>query len=258
MLRLFVFAALACGALSAQPPSPARWKVLFDGRDMSAWNDPRRVSPPGDAWVVEDGCLKARAHPRIVEDLFSRETFRDFELEFEWRISPGGNSGVKYRIQDALFLLDEPVKRFEDLVNLSLERPRRPRPDRGGQYVVAFEYQLIDNRRHPDAKTGPLHATGAVYDMIPPSADASRPVGEFNRSRIVLRGNHIEHWLNGVKVVDAELDSPAVAERIAHRWGKDRPVYNLLARQPRRDCPISLQNHGDEAWFRHIRIRRLD
>ena len=264
MFRSIIIALIAwAGACGQQnqltsEESSAGWELLFDGKDMSKWNDPRRMSPPGDAWTIEDGCLKARANPQITEDLFTREAFRDFDFVFEWRISPRGNSGVKYRIQDHVFLLHEPVKRFEDLVNLSVERPRGTRPSRGQDYVVAFEYQLLDDRGHPDSKAGPSHETGAVYDMIPPSQAASRPVGEFNQSRIVLRGNHVEHWLNGIKVVDADLGAEQVVERTAKRWGRNTPVYNLLIKQPKRSCPISLQNHGAGTWFRNLKIRRLE
>jgi hypothetical protein len=252
VIRLFIAVVILCAGVQA-----ADWQSLFNGKDLSRWSDPRDLLPPGDAWTVEDGCIKACSKARIVEDLFSRDTFRDFELEFEWRIAPGGNSGVKYRIQDHVFVLDRPGIRFEDLVNRSLADQRQERPERGYDYVVGFEYQLVD-REHPDAKTGLIHITGAVYDMVAPSRDASRPAGQFNQSRIVLRGSRVEHWLNGVKVVDAELNSPEVFQRIAKRWGKGSPVSNLLTMQPKRACPISLQNHGDEAWFRNIRIRPLD
>jgi len=76
------------------------WVLLFDGTTMNGWDDPRLKAPAGDAWTTEDGCLKANKHPRITEDLFTKEEFRDFELAFDWRISPRGNSGVKYRIQE--------------------------------------------------------------------------------------------------------------------------------------------------------------
>jgi hypothetical protein len=236
----------------------AGWKLLFNGKDMTGWDDPRQKTPPGDAWTVEDGCLKACPHPRIVEDLFTRETFRDFELEFEWRISPAGNSGVKYRVQDHVFVPDGLPGRFEDHVNLSLERPRADRPAKGYDYNVALEYQVIDNGGNADAKAGTTHSAGAVYDMIAASRDATRPVGEFNHARIVVRGSRVEHWLNGVRIAEGDLGSKEVLDRIARRWTKGTPVYELLAKQPRRDCPIALQNHGNDAWFRNIKIRRLD
>jgi len=85
----------------------------------------------------------------------------------------------------------------------------------------------------------------------------TRPVGEFNHLRLVVRGDRIEHWINGEKVVDASLKSPEVAQGVAKRWGEDSPVYKMLVEQPRKSCQISLQNHDDVAWFKNIKIRRL-
>jgi hypothetical protein len=256
-----VLALAACACL-AQPnrltteEKAAGWILLFDGQTMNGWEDPARKSPPGDAWTIEEGCLKARAKPRIHEEIFTTAAFGDFELLFDWRISPAGNSGVKYRIQDSVFLRDEKVKRFEDLVELSLKN-RGPRRERGQDYVIGFEYQVIDNRGHRDALRGVKQQAGALYNLVGPSRDASRPVGEWNQARIVLRGSRAEHWLNGAKVLEVALDAPEIAEGLAQRWGAGSGVYDLLTRQPRRECPISLQNHNDDAWFRNIRIRRL-
>lgn len=234
----------------------AGWQLLFDGRTMNGWVDPAGKSPPGDAFTVEDGCIKVRAKPRIHEELFTTAVFGDFELAFDWRISPRGNSGVKYRIQDNVFLLHEKVKRFEDLVELSLKR-RPPRGERGQDYVIGFEYQVIDNRGHRDALRGARQQAGALYNLVGPPEDVARQPGEWNQGRIVLRGDHVEHWLNGRKVVDVMLDAPEIAAGLARRWGEGTRVYELLTRQPRRQCPISLQNHNDEAWFRNIKIRPL-
>ena len=234
----------------------AGWKLLFNGRDMTGWDDPRLKNPPGDAWTIADGCLKANAHPKLTEDLFTQEKFVDFELVFDWKISSGGNSGVKYRIQDHVWLHGL-APRFETIVNNSLRDRSSDRPTHGQDYVIGFEYQILDNQRNPDGRAGLSHTTGALYDMAPPDRDASKPVGEFNHSRLVVRGNHVEHWLNGVKVVDADLSTDDVKAHIAKRWSKDSPVYQLLAGQPRKDCPLSLQNHGDEVWFRNIKIRAI-
>jgi len=245
-------------ALPAACQAQSAWVSLFDGKTMAGWEDPRQKVPPGDAWTIDDGCLKANRGARITEDLFTKDVFRDFELEWEWKVAPGANSGVKYRIQDRVFLAHHPARRFEDIVNFSLLNRPAARPDHGQEYVVGFEYQILDNTRNSDARAGTSHRAGALYDIAGPSKDATRPVGEFNQSRLVVKGNHVEHWLNGEKVVETDLDSPLAAERIARRWGNDTAVTVDLTKQPRKDCPISLQNHGGDTWFRNIRIRRLD
>jgi len=250
-------AAAADNQLTPQEKA-AGWILLFDGKTFDHWVDPTKQSPPGDSFAIEDGCLAAQAHPKINEDLFSTATYRDFELEWDWKISPGGNSGVKYRIQDHQFLIGGMTGKFEDVANESMRKRRTDRPARGQDYVIGFEYQMVDNSSNPDARRGgALHQAGALYDAFAPTTDATRPVGEFNHSRLVVQGNHVEHWMNGVKVVDARLDDPAVAAAAAKRWGLDTPIYNLLAKHPKVDCPISLQNHNDRAWFKNIKIRIL-
>lgn len=238
----------------------AGWTLLFDGKTMRGWDDPRVKNPPGDAWTIEDNCLKAVAHPRITEDLFTNQTYRDFELSWEWRISPAGNSGLKYRIQDHLFIVPRDAanhEQFEAQVERTFGNPVKQRPERGQDYVIGFEYQMTDDSANSDAKSSTKHSAGALYDMVGPSTNATRPVGEFNQSRIVLRGNHVEHWMNGVKIVDATLDSPAAQEGIKTRWSVAPHVAKLLLEQPKHDCPISLQNHGNDCWFRSIKIRVL-
>jgi hypothetical protein len=230
------------------------WISLFDGKTFNGWE-----TPTGKPFVIEDGCLKAVKRPAIDEDLFTEERFGDFELEFDWKISPKGNSGVKYRIQDRVWLLDQRVPHFEDNVIAAMAKRRSDKPTKGQEYVIGFEYQITDNAANSDAvANGGLHRTAALYDVVAASKDVTKPVGEFNHSRIVARGDHIEHWLNGEKVVDASLKAPEIATSAAKRWGAGSAVYDLLVKQPRKQCQISLQNHGDEAWFRNLRVRRLD
>ncbi len=262
---LFCAAVLAVMTAQTAPsentltPAEARdgWVLLFDGKTMDNWVDPRQKTPPGDAWTIEDGCLKAQRRPRITEDLFSKETYRNFELQFDWRISPAGNSGVKYRIQDHVWIPREPGKKFEAEVEDGLLNRIAQRPDRGQDYVIGLEYQITDDSSNSDATGNFKHTAGSLYGMFAPSSHPAKPVGEFNRSRIVLRGNHVEHWMNGVKVVDASLDDPAGLEGFEKRWSVAPHVLDLLTKQPKKDCPVSLQNHGDEAWFRNIKIKRL-
>ena len=259
-MTALLWATIARGATNVLTPEEksAGWILLFDGKTMAGWVDPRQKTPPGDAWTIEDGALKATNKPRIREDLFSRRTFRDFELVFDWRISPAGNSGVKYRIQDHFFVLQrETNEKFEASVHRTLQNRTGARPKEGEDYVVGFEYQLTDDSTNPDAKSNGKHTAGALYDMVAPSAAASNPVGQFNHSRVVLRGKRVEHWLNGVKVVDSSLDAPEALAGIEKRWEGVPAVLNLLSKQPKKECPISLQNHGDEAWFRDIKIRPL-
>jgi hypothetical protein len=263
LLRIGValgLAALACAADNQLTPKEKKdgWKLLFDGRSFKGWENPAKRKPPGDSFVIEDGCLKSTRHAQITEDLFTSDKYSDFELVFDWKIAPGGNSGVKYRIQDRVMLADE-VKgqKFEDRANASMKNRRTDRPAKGQEYVVGFEYQVLDNAANPDARRGANHQAGALYDMIPPTKDATLPVGQFNHSRLVAKGDHVEHWLNGEKVVDGSLNDPGVAKGTAARWGTGSPVYDLLVNHPKRACQISLQNHESEAWFKNVKIRKL-
>src|ERR1035437_7253002 len=131
--------------LTAQEKS-AGWRLLFDGKTYAGWEDPTKKLPPGDAFTIEDGCLKSLPPPKIEEDLFTLETFRDFELEFDWKISPGGNSGVKYRIQERVMLADEVSgQKFEDRASASMKNRRQDRPAQGQDKGIGFEYPVLDN-----------------------------------------------------------------------------------------------------------------
>lgn len=261
-IALSAFVAAGQGAAAPNTLTPdekkAGWILLFDGKTMNGWDDPREKNPPGDAWTIDDGALKAQPRPHITEDLFSKQTFCDFELAWEWKIAPGGNSGVKYRIQDHLFVpRPTPGETFEATVEKGFENRISTRPSRGQDYVIGFEYQITDDAANRDAKSNRTHTAGAVYDVVAPSSAVERPAGEWNQSRLVVRGNHVEHWLNGVKVVDTTLDSPEERAAVEKRWAVAPHVARLLIEQPKKDCRISLQNHGDACWFRSIKIRPL-
>jgi hypothetical protein len=267
MTHVLRITALACAAvltaaaadnqLTAQEKS-AGWRLMFDGKTYGGWEDPARKVPPDNGFTIEDGCIKSLPHQTLNQDLFTTALYGDFEMEFDWKISPGGNSGVKYRIQDRVMLADEKSgQKFEDRVNASMKNRRKDRPAKGQEYVIGFEYQVLDNAKNPDALRGTNHQAGALYDMLSPLKDATKPVGEFNHSRLVVKGDAVEHWLNGVKVVDGSLNAPEVAKGSAARWGADSQVYELLVKHPKKECQISIQNHGSDAWFKNLKIRKL-
>ncbi|MCL5270524.1 MAG: DUF1080 domain-containing protein, partial [bacterium] len=165
------------------------WTLLFDGRDFAGWRGLGRAGVPAESWVVENGCIhKLPSHnaplardgqPMNGGDLMTIATYRNFELSFDWKISPGGNSGLKYNVSEAMSTAHPPV-----------------------HAALGFEYQILDDANHPDGQL-PSHQTGALYDLIPPGPQRRvNPVGEFNRSKIVFNGNHGEHWINGAKLLE--------------------------------------------------------
>jgi hypothetical protein len=167
---------------------------------------------------------------------------------------------VKYLIQDHLYMAGERArgKKFELAVDDFSKNPLTERPTtRGQDYVVGFEYQVIDNSANADAKSAQTHSAGALYDITAPTKDMTKPVGEWNHSRLVVKGNHVEHWLNGEKVVDTSIAPDVLKPLMTRRWGQTPVVFKMLSEHPRKECPISLQNHNDAAWFKNIKIKKL-
>ena len=199
------------------------WKLLFDGKTTTAWQAIGKSDFPAKGWVVRDGLLvhEARAGGG---DIVTREQFTDFELAWEWRIAPAGNSGLKYNLLA---------------------------PNKG----VGCEYQLLDDAKHPDAtQHGKTRQTGGLYDVLPPAIENKmRPAGEWNSSRVVVRGTHVEHWLNDAKSVEFDFGSPALKAAVAESKFKTTQEWSA-----KRTSPILLQDHGDEIAFRNIKIRVLD
>jgi len=263
-LLFCAFAASAADNQLTPEEKKAGWHLLFDGASLKGWIDPAKQIIPGNAWAIDHGSLKTVPKPTVREDLLTAETYADFELTFDWKVAPGGNTGVKYRIQDTIFI-DETRhsnKKFEEMVGREYSSHPSDRktlkPGSPNQvYVVGYEMQLIDNERHPDAKRDQRHTTGALYSMIAPQrTDAAKPAGEWNTGRIVAKGQHFEHWINGIKVLEGNLDDPAVAAGAAKRWGPAPKVQELLS-HPKPVGRLSLQHHEDEAWFKNIKVRKL-
>jgi hypothetical protein len=158
------------------------------------------------------------------------DTFGDFELAFEWKVGAGANSGVKYNVSEAMSTAAPPV-----------------------HAALGFEYQVLDDARHPDAQNGPTRTAAALYDLVSAPADKPLdPAGSWNEARIVFTGGHGEHWLNGVKVVEFDLGSAAFDSALAA--SKYAPIAGFA---DRRNGHIVLQDHGDDVWFRNIRIREI-
>lgn len=195
-----------------------QWKTL--SRD--AWRGYKRQDFPDKGWVVEEGAFKTIVGGEYV-DLISRQKFRDFELELEWKVSPGGNGGIFYRASEA-----------ESEI-----------------WHTAPEIQVLDDDRHNDGKN-PKTSAGSLYALIAPAGKKLRPVGEFNRFRLVVRGNQVEHWLNGSKIVEYDLASESLGALIAKSKFGDKPNFGKL-----NEGHIGLQHHGQEVWYRNIRIRKL-
>ena len=213
------------------------WRLLFDGKTFDGWRGLGYDSVPTAHWTIENGMIRkipdsqvsrqADGQPAVGGDLMTRETFRDFELTWEWKISRAGNSGVKYNVSEEISMAAAP-----------------------NHAALGFEYQLLDDSLHEDNKV-PSHRAGALYDLIAPNATKRlKPVGEWNTSTLVFRGNHGEHWLNGTKVVEFDLGTPVMDSLVAH--SKYRSIQNFAQR---RSGHIVLQDHVDEVFFRNIKIR---
>ena len=265
LLALAAGAALATGNALTPEEKKAGWILLFDGSTLSQFRNPATKGQPRDAWVIEAGVLKSRLHPRIVEDLVTKENFRDFELVFDWRVAPGGNTGVKHHVQHQVFIDQTKVVRGPGGYVGSMERALHDRSMSRSKlapgatahvYSVAFEMQLIDDDRNPDGKKGPKYGTGALYGMLATKPAPVHPAGEWNSGRLVVKGEHIEHWVNGVKVLDGSLASPEVREGVLTRWKVAPSILQMLT-HPKPTGPIALQHHGEEVWFRNLKVRRL-
>jgi 3-keto-disaccharide hydrolase len=205
-------------AARAADCQPGPWQALFDGKTTQGWRGYRQTGFPTKGWVVDHGCLHLlpRSH---AGDIITTRKFTDFELEWEWRIAPKGNNGVKYLVTE--------------------DRPHAP----------GYEYQMVDDTTMPN----PKHQTAAFYAVFAPQANKPyKPPGHWNHSRIVVCGNHVEHWLNGAKVLTYELGSPEVKAAVALSKFKNAPGFG-----DKITGYIMLTYHNDETWYRNIRIREL-
>ena len=236
--RLLLLAALAaCGSSAGGAPAPVNagagfpntltsaerdqgWRLLFDGRTTAGWRGYRSTTLPA-GWRVVDGAL---ARVEQASDIVTTEQYANFELSLEWRLTtPGANSGIFYRATEEMDQI----------------------------YFTGPEMQVLDDDVHPDGKSL-LTSAGAAYGLYPAPRGAVKPLGQWNTARILVDGNHVVHWLNGVKMADYVLGSPDWLARVAESKFAKWPAYGKAARGY-----IGLQEHGNPAEFRNIKIRVL-
>ncbi len=214
----------------------AGWRLLFDGKTPDGWRSARGGGFPATGWEVKDGMISVTEtggeEAGNGGDIVTTRTYSNFELSVDFKTSPGANSGIMY---------------FVDLNLIPWHN--------GHGSPVGFEYQILDDALHPDAKRGKNgdRTVASLYDMIPAATDKPiKPVGEWNTARIVVRGQHGEHWLNGVKVLEYDRDSPEFKAILAESKYKVFPEYGHAA-----SGYLLLQDHGFPVSFRNIKIHEL-
>lgn len=216
------------------------WELLFDGKTLNGWRGLGRDDVQADHWKVEDGMIRKvnnREVPKQPDgkpvaggDLMTVEAFDDFELYFEWKIMPEGNSGIKYNVSEELSMTY------------------------GSRYhALGFEYQILDDHHERYAgKLKPSQYTGSLYDLFPAENVKLNPISEFNNSKIIFKGNYGEHWLNGVKILEFNLDTPEFADAF-----QKSKFVNFDGFAKKRKGHIIITDHTDDSWYRNLKIKKL-
>ena len=201
------------------------WQLLFDGESLNGWR--MYQNRPADCWGVKDGMLYCKGSETdksdLRADIITDAQYDNFELSIEWKIAPEGNSGIMYHVSE----------------------------DSAAAYLTGPEYQLIDDEGFPQ-KLEDWQKTASDYAMYNATKRPTKPVGEFNVTKIVVNGAHREHWLNGEKVLEFEAWSDDWNKRKAEGKWKDTPAYGM-----NKTGYICLQDHGSGVWFKNIKLRKL-
>jgi hypothetical protein len=208
---------------------PGKWEALFDGKSLNKWRKASVDSIPSSGWVVEKGTLSVLPG-RKGGDIITRETYTDFELEWDFNLTPSANSGIKYQVNN--------MKNVQT----------------GKTSPIGIEYQIIDDLNYPEVKTDPhgTSSTASAYLLYAPKGKKLLPPGQWNKARVISKGKHAEHWLNGVKVTSYERGTEDFESKVAACKFKDYPGYGASD-----TGHIMLTDHGDQVYFKNIRIRRL-
>ncbi|MBU4460727.1 MAG: DUF1080 domain-containing protein [Verrucomicrobia bacterium] len=220
MKRIWMAAVAIAVGVQAGVAADDGWQSLFDGRTLAGWRTYGGKGPIGEGWKVEDGVLRKLAGVKG-GDIVTEKKYGDFELEWEWRVARDGNNGVKYLVTES--------------------RPAAP----------GLEYQMLDDNSGKWSTLPAKSTTASFYEVLAPSADKPlKPAGEWNASRIVVKGLQVEHWLNGAKVLEYELGSERVKAAVAQsKFAKYADFGTKI------EGHIMLTDHQDEAGYRKIRIR---
>jgi hypothetical protein len=214
-----------CGAATlptlAVDEQNAGWKILFDGKTFNGWRGFKMDRVPKGWQITRKGELYFK--PKGGGDIMTVDEFGDFELQLEWKISKGGNSGIFFWVTE----------------------------DDDYSWKTGPEMQVLDNTAHKDG-LDPKTSAGSNYALHAPAQDVTRPAGEYNQARIVVKGTHVEYWLNSVKIIEYEIGSPDWEARVAASKFAAMPKYGR-----NRKGHLVLQDHGDKVWYRNIKIRPL-
>ncbi len=208
------------------------WKLLWDGKTTSGWRGAKMDGFPEKGWTISDGILKVLksdgGESTNGGDIVTTRPYKNFMLKVDFKITDGANSGIKYFVDTEL--------------------------NKGQGSAIGCEYQILDDNRHPDAKLGVNgnRKLGALYDLIPAAANKPFRGGFFNTALIKVNENHVEHWLNGVKIVEYERNNQMWDALVDYSKYKDWPNFGNAGQGL-----ILLQDHGDEVWFQNIKIREL-
>jgi len=251
---LFLFPLVAAIAVIAQVKRPAKdsdkipqngidnvlsakekaagWKLLWDGKTTEGWRSARSTAFPTKGWVIDNGILKVLSSEGKESanggDIVTVKKYKNFKLSVDFKITPGANSGIKYFVDTEL--------------------------NKGEGSSIGCEFQVLDDALHPDAKLGVKgnRTCASLYDLIPAPANKPMHKDGWNTALIIVKGNHVEHWLNGVKMLEYERGNQMWRALVAYSKFKDWPNFGEAA-----EGNILLQDHGNEVWFKNIKIKEL-
>lgn len=232
VIGLFSFSVFAQNNTLTEQEKREGWKLLWDGKTTNGWKGAKLDKFPTHGWVIENGILKVKkgdgGESTNGGDIVTTRKYKNFVLKVDFKITEGANSGIKYFVNPGL--------------------------NKGEGSAIGCEFQILDDDKHPDAKLGVKgnRKLGALYDLIPVADDKPFVKSDFNTAMVIVNGNHVEHWLNGVKILEYERNNQMFNALVAYSKYRDWPNFGNAP-----EGNILLQDHGDEVWFKNIKIKEL-